>query len=187
MKVLIDMDGVVADFVAGCMRLHQRDWPYHRRENLGDVGWGLEKLWGLTPQQFWEPMDYDFWANLPKTAEADGVMEMLIGKCGIGNLCFLTACSLNNGCVDGKRVWVQRCFPDVPILFSCRSFHPEATGPKQFLANDDSLLVDDYSVNCDDFVEDGGLAFLFPRSWNRRYPEEPRALELLEQFLEIHC
>lgn len=186
MKVLVDIDGVVADFVAGAMKLHGKPYPYGDPANRGEHGWNIEKLWDIPPHVFWSPMEFDFWADLDPTPEADAIIKILMDEFGLSNLCFLTSPISASGCVEGKRAWVGRHFSDIPILFSVRSHAPESTPPKQFLASDESLLIDDYTVNVENFWNAGGEAFLFPRPWNRRHREEPEAVEKLEYAVK-HC
>jgi len=72
--VYLDQDGVLADFVSGICQAHGRDDPYHREDSKGV--WDIWELWDIPLDEFWEPCEYDFWRNLPKTPEADYVSEI---------------------------------------------------------------------------------------------------------------
>jgi len=184
MKVYLDMDGVVADFSRGAARKLRKPWPYDDVKNLGDAGWDLIKLWGLkTPENLFGSMDQKFWESLDTTKEASSVVATLTSAFGVENICFLSAPCNTKGCAEGKRNWAHKYFPDIPLLLAM----PSAFGrdaPKHMLAGPDTLLIDDYTVNTDNFTGSGGKAFLFPRPWNNKFAEEPRAEDKLSNFVK---
>lgn len=160
MKIFLDMDGVLADFVGGACKAHNRtcyDHPSHYGE------FQLEKIWGITPAEFWKPTNsFEFWASLAKTPEADMIVETAVKLVGWENIAILTSPSLHESCVPAKRYWIEKYYPRLTknMIF--------AWG-KGFIAGPGKLLVDDRDRNVDDFRAAGGQAVLVPRLWNRRY------------------
>lgn len=187
MKAYIDMDGVVADFVAGALKVHNMIGNPYTASGApkGDAAWNLITKIGITPEEFWAPMGYDFWRNLPKTKEADDLIGFLQTRFHASDMCFLTSPCNTNGCCDGKRDWVFEHFPGIPILFSqaARGGYP----PKWFLSDPDSLLIDDHSMNIKQWDERGGRGLLFPRPWNNLYVEEVRAIEFTMEGVDHFC
>lgn len=152
-RILLDIDGVLADFVAGVAKLHGED--------PGSVcTWNFFEQWGLTASDFWTPLGREFWASLPLTSESMRVLEMCEAAVGKQNVALLTSPCETDGCLEGKRDWVQKCFPDYR--------HRLLIGAaKEFCASPSSLLIDDHDKNCEAFIAAGGVACVFPRPWNR--------------------
>jgi 5'(3')-deoxyribonucleotidase len=175
-KVLLDMDGVIADFVAGACAHHGIANPWDRPEMLGE--WDFMKALpeGMSATTFWGSLGLDFWANLDKTSEADELVEYLEQRFGEENICILSSPCLTPGCVEGKLLWIKKHYPRL-----ARSY---LFGPrKEFCARPNTLLIDDLDHNVWKFREHGGAAILFPRPWNssHRFPRDIRpALEFAD-------
>lgn len=105
MKVLIDMDGVVADWMAGAMKLHNKPYPYNDPANRGEHGWDVVKLWNMSPFDFWGAMEFDFWADLDPTPEADAIIKILTDEYGMASLCFLADRRLHGQCRELPERW----------------------------------------------------------------------------------
>lgn len=163
MKILIDMDGVVADFVGGILNRLGKKSPYTDASKLGDKGWDIVKLLEIEPSVFWDACDANFWLTLDKTPEADRIIEECYNHSD--ELCFLTSPCRTPGCMDAKVAWADWHFPGIPILLS-RAVKG-GLPPKSFVASPLNYLIDDNSDNVDSFVNSGGQAFLLPRPWNR--------------------
>ena len=163
MRALLDMDGVVADFVLGAMQLHNKSWPYN--DVQGDDGWNLDLVWGMKPCEFWDPMGFEFWEGLQKTRDADAIVELLRLMVG-HDICFLSSPCFTLGCMEGKRAWASRFYPEIPVLFSCQSMSAGAAPPKWFCAGQETVLIDDSNANVTSFRKAGGKAVLVPRPWN---------------------
>ena len=149
----LDLDGVLADFVAGAARVHGRDPASVRRWNFfGD--------WGLTPDKFWAPLDRVFWATLPKTPECDDLVRVATDIFGVENIALVSSPCKNDGCDDGKRAWVATHLPQFEdALFLGRD--------KARLAHPAAVLLDDCDDNVSRFVARGGNAITMPRPWNK--------------------
>lgn len=161
MKIFVDLDGVIVDFVRGALQLHNTFVP------MRDVRWNFADQLGIPQRDFWAPMGYDFWAGLPWTKEGPRILQRLNVVAG-DNYAFLTSPCQTAGCTDGKREWIKREFGDFGnamlgrlIVGSC----------KHMMAHPGALLIDDYDVNVDTFRKHGGNAVLVPRPWNSRAEE----------------
>ena len=161
MICFIDMDGVIADFVVGACRAHNRPSPYGDPKSLGVFD--IEKLWGMTPSEFWLPCDGErFWDDLPKTVEADGIMALALETFGLENVAVLTTPSMSPYCVPGKRRWIRRHFPELAksMIFS---------SAKRFLGGPGRVLIDDRDRNIEEFSGYGGHGVMVPRPWNKMH------------------
>lgn len=149
-KILIDMDGVVCDFVTAICAAHNRPDPYKN----GFVGHDMEKAWGMTHDEFWEPSNNtEFWSNIEKFPWADSLLQHCENLVGLENIAFCTSPSKSPFCIIGKTEWLDRHFPKVSRIF---------TKQKQFCANHMTVLVDDTDSKIQKFIENSGLAVKFP-------------------------
>lgn len=121
-------------------------------------------------------MGYKFWAELEKTEEADKIVDLVVKKVGVKNMCFLSSPCRTIGCMDGKKRWLLDHYQHLAgqVLFGNK---------KEFCANPEHLLIDDYDENIKKFREAGGQAILFPRPWNSNYLIQ-QPLDYLIQELE---
>lgn len=150
--ILLDVDGVLADFVGATLNLvDRRDvkvdrWDFH--ENLG-----------MTANQLWTKIDgagHDFWANMPKLPWADELVDML-AKSGLTTI-LCTSPSLSDGCNSGKVAWIRKNFPQFHRQFMIT--------PCKHLLRGDFVLIDDSDDNVRKFRQNGQSAILFPQPWN---------------------
>jgi 5'(3')-deoxyribonucleotidase len=156
---LLDMDGVVADFVGGVCAAHNRPSPYDDHASRGIFD--MDKLWNMSPSSFWKPCDGEsFWDDLQKMPDADVIVDLAVNAFGENNIAVLTAPSMSQYCVPGKRRWMQKHYP---FLAKNMIF----TSAKRFLAGPDRVLIDDRNENVDSFIRAGGHGILLPRPWNR--------------------
>lgn len=151
MKVFLDLDGIIRDFVQGVIdkfRLnithHDIDrWHYFEEE--------------LNIPDFWELLDDDFWANLPKTPFADRVLKIVYPY----NTVILTSPTYNSA--GGTQKWIRK---NLPEYFDQKRY---LIGPAKWAcAERNSLLIDDYERNANDFLYAGGNSILFPAPWNSK-------------------
>ena len=157
MKLYLDMDGVIADFVGGTCLLHGHDNPYSREEFLAD--YDLCKALGMRLEDFYVGMGENFWTNLPKTEWADEIVKFVREIFPLDHIIVLTKPTSNPGCIEGKKAWLQKHYPDFAerVVFA---------NEKYFCAHEGALLIDDYDKNVDLFKKHGGKAILFKQPWN---------------------
>lgn len=175
MRAYIDMDGVLADFVGGMCQVHGKPSPYDptNQQTLGRFD--MEKLWGMSPSQFWyKAEEPEFWCNLEKTSEADEIVELAVGGFGLENVAVLTAPPLSMGAVPGKRIWMKKHYPQLAkrMIF---------TGAKEFIAAPGRMLIDDKDSNVDGWEDEGGDGILLPRLWNRRHFQAKDCMDVLRR------
>lgn len=177
-KVLVDMDGVVSDFVRGICQAHAREWPYSDPKHVGPQGWGLESIFGMSAAEFWSKCDYDFWLGLDLMPEAEEIVDTVVSYVGRENMCFLSSPSNDPGCIPGKKAWLKKHFPDYAkqCLFG---------KPKEFCAHPGSLLIDDYWENVKKFSSAGGKTLLVGRPWNPLHYRESEILNDLASTLNF--
>ena len=142
----LDMDGVVADWVAGAAEIigYRLDDPHQRYPSTD---------WALLRAQ-----DRLFRA-LPKMQSADRLVEIARQyRDQLGwELVFLTAIPHNNDMpwtFWDKFCWAQEHYPDIPVWFGPYS---EDKRLRVRVAGD--ILVDDRADNCAAWTRAGGLAF----------------------------
>lgn len=179
MKAFIDMDGVLADFLAGVSKVHNRPLPYDKVESMGV--WNIEDLWGISAREFWAPCEgEDFWNTLQKTDEADKIVELAYNTFGEENVAILTAPSSSIYCVPGKQAWVKRHYPELAkkIIFG---------SAKQFMAGPERVLVDDRDRNIEEFEKAGGHGIKVPRAWNSEWKYRHLTWELVKERMEKYA
>jgi hypothetical protein len=184
-RLLLDMDGVIADFVKGALSVHRGKFDESNYAQLrGTNAWDIARWYMGPTSEFWGAFGYQFWKTLPKTPEADEIVDLCYQYVGEDRVAVLTSPVNTLGCLDGKRDWLAKHFPDLPMLLSVRSKHGKATPPKEFCATPNSILVDDYDENIRKWIDAGGLGFLYPRRWNSLFEYERRGVAELQGMLQ---
>ena len=143
----IDLDGVVADWVAGCAKI------IGRRIEDPHV-YCTDEEWALMRQQG------RFFRDLPKMPSADtliAVARKFRDELGYG-LVFLTAIPHKNDVpwtFHDKMMWAKEHYEDIPVHFGPYSHdkYMHCTGPED-------ILVDDRSDNCMSWAQAGGTAII---------------------------
>lgn len=172
----LDMDGVLVDFLGGISRVHNRPLPYSQPENRGS--WDVDKLWGITVDEFWAPVNAEptFWETLQPTAEATELVSLVSGVFGVANVGILTAAAIGEDCFLGKRRWLQRHFPQ----FSSRLAYAKDKG---IYASPRHVLLDDKDTNIESFQEAGGWGILIPRLWNSAHAKAGAVVRVVAEQL----
>ena len=178
MKILLDLDGVIVDFVEGACQAHHRrmyDEPL-KEEEAG--GYHIEKLWGISRNAFWKPMaEPEFWRKLDWMPDGREILEIVERAVGPENVCLLTSPSVGSGPVVGKLDWIEKNMPAYEWRY--------LIGPvKDFCAGPDAILVDDSDGNVGSFAEAGGGTVLVPRPWNSNWEHRHDAVEWVKWSLE---
>lgn len=154
-NILLDMDGVLANFVYAACAAHGR--PY-QPETLGQ--YNIAKQWGITAEEFWAPLSGEaFWGNLDPYPWANDLHKALMA---IAPVTVCSAPSLDPFCTTGKLLWLKKHLGvGVPnVIFANK---------KDLLAMPSNILVDDSDRKVDAFTFAGGRAVIFPQPWNSRH------------------
>ena len=163
MKVFIDLDGVLANFVQAACDVHGIPNPYHNPENFGNFN--MAQVTGMSNNQFWKPLQgHSFWTNLPLHDDAHAILANVEARFRQEDIAFLTANSRDPFSASGKLSWVQKHFPKYVRRVII-------TPAKHFIAHSETLLIDDRDKNCEDFYSEGGRCILLPRPWNSAHAE----------------
>ena len=186
MAILLDMDGVLCDFVkSACVAFNfdpddvYRNWKpgvYDVAEVFGinnAGGWdGQEKLWATIDARG----EY-FWATLPEYRWS----RELYDECSkFDDIYFLTSPTRNPSCASGKLKWIQ-------AFMGNKAASNFLIGPaKHLCARQDNVLIDDYEYNVDKFRDAGGKAILFPQPWNRLGRIEYPVVTVMKELREIY-
>ena len=156
----LDMDGVIADFVTSALYLH----GLISKVKAHEVGWDFWTQHGISHEDFWKDMGYEFWRDIPLTEEFHKLVPALLDLFGPDHIVIVSSPCQTPGCVEGKREWIRKWVPALKNdTFFGKSKHKLAGGRK--------ILVDDHTPNVDAFRRAGGKAVLVPRPWNERKDE----------------
>jgi len=164
-QVLLDMDGVIADFFTSAIMEHPSAL------NLGivtpadletrypkDKGWDIPSALGVTSGEFWRKIDtYEFWRGLPAFA---GAREFVESVSRMVPVAICTSPSLNSDCCKAKVDWINLHIGNQYPVYLCYR------GGKEMFANERTLLIDDYDRNVEAFRKAGGRAILVDRPWS---------------------
>jgi len=155
--ILLDQDGILANFFNAALEVHGREdlageWP--------KGVWAMETVMGLTPAEFWEPLDhYGFWRETvcpyPRIVwfyqELSRRLPVVI----------CTSPSENSQCAAAKIDWLRHYLgKDVKYMIGAQ---------KHLMARPSNLLIDDSDKNVGMFRAAGGTAILFPCVWNSQH------------------
>ena len=158
--VLLDMDGVLADFFGAAIpKLNARTGKDFTVETYPKGLYAMEEAYGITARDFWGIIDTPgFWFDMQPMPHARGLLDFLIGEHGF-EVFISSSPSMSAHCVHEKRKWLDRHlkFPASKCMFG---------SAKHLMAKPGALLIDDLRSNCDRFVVHGGRAACVPSNWN---------------------
>ncbi|MDE2095783.1 MAG: hypothetical protein KGL39_00885 [Patescibacteria group bacterium] len=163
MRIFLDLDGVLVDFVGGACQFHGVNNPYELASNHGK--YDLCALLNMEPSRFWGNLGFDFWKNLDWMPDGKGIFQIIEKHFGKDNIVLCTSPCETLGCVDGKREWIKEHLPD---YYKSTIF----TQVKKNLALPGTLLIDDSDNNVRDFEYqscDESYGLLVPRLWNSQF------------------
>lgn len=164
----LDMDGVLADFNGGILKVHGKENPY----NPNEKGlWNIGDYWNISNDEMMKPTHQPgFWENLEVIPGSFEMVETLADIFGIDNICILSSPAKNSAiCIPEKIKWLQKYFPEIAerknYFFGSK---------KGFMGAEGNWLVDDGDFNIEDFEAAGGNGLLFPQPWNNRFESHYR-------------
>lgn len=169
--VLLDMDGVLVDFITAAMKRFGYDAAEVYTRNEAKGVFEIADIIGVSRNAFYTAFnDREFWESLPWMPEGKAIYEAVLnGIAGTDTELFLCTSPMRSpGCFAGKAAWVERELGTEILsrLFIC--------GAKHKFANCDTLLIDDSERNVMSFAVHGGHTITVPRPWNA-YHAHPSA------------
>jgi FMN phosphatase YigB (HAD superfamily) len=141
--IFVDMDGVLVDLVKGLSERVGKELSYSRKEEFNTEFYNfINNVDRAHAAQFW--------SKLPPTPDCEKIWNAVKGyKAKI-----LTSVSGKIGAVYGKELW---CWTNLGIN-SDYVYCSEKSYKKQLYASKNSLLIDDYSENIEQWRNAGGTA-----------------------------
>lgn len=170
-RIFLDLDDVLNRFTmpalyhVGC-QVRQLAFDDYNPEWGWDIVRAANELHpnrAFTASEFWNSLDRNFWASLPKSEEFEWLIDAAVDFVGDKNVHIISSPTLDPDCLAGKLEWIHAHMPD--------TFHRNyLLGPSKYLcAKPEALLIDDNENNVRLFRMHGGKAILVPRPWNSMY------------------
>lgn len=167
-KVILDMDGVLTDFVGAACKAWvttvDQITPHWR---IGD-GWDLSEpisgALGTFINDFWQPIDGNesFWLDIKETAWHDDIRQIVHRVCDHRDVHIVTTPSACFTSYTGKTKWLRNQYGEGFDRFAVYPY-------KESFAQPGVLLIDDNEKNVAKFRQAGGSAILFPAYYNCLY------------------
>lgn len=172
MKVFLDMDGVLVDFVSSVNKL--MGIP----ENIPATTRNWWENYNITFEQVNKYCTIDFWENLAWLPDGKKILTAVLDKFPQDQVYLLTTPMPNNGSWTGKYNWVKKHLP----LFEKQLIITLAS--KDIFADPDTLLIDDYDKNIEKFKAAGGNGCLVPRPSNKDAHLAGQSAEIVKRYLK---
>ena len=176
MRIFLDMDGVMVDFVGSLLQFARRP------ELLADWQprgcYDLTQVLGVSSHYIWDNAysNVNFWINMQPCPW----MHQLLKECRrYGSITIASDPSLSPEAAAGKMQWMSNHLPawtDRLVL----------TSHKHLLATPNSVLIDDSDKNIGQFRMAGGHGILFPQPWNSLYEIAERGDGLAHVMRELN-
>ncbi len=173
MRLYLDMDGVLVDFVNGAAGL------IGFNPALVDH-YDFYAAVGETKDSFWAKIraaGAPYWSGL----KAYDWHQQVYQECQkYGTVTLLSVPDKPPESDYGKKQWIYSVFGE--------NFDSFFLGvPKHQLAARDAVLIDDSDANVEAFVAAGGRAILFPQPWNKNRELCAARFEYLQKMLRFHA
>ncbi len=168
--ILLDVDGVLANFVKGACALHNQ--PVESVDC-----WDFNIKWGISSDELWAPIHdagWEWWANLEPYPWFDDLIHMV--EEADPNYVICTTPSASPYSCSGKLEWIHRHLGKDfrRYIMAC---------DKSPLAARGRLLIDDGDHNCKAFREKGGDFICVPQPWNSNAEHVDRRMSHISDFL----
>lgn len=169
MRICLDLDGVLGDFVGAAGKLLNFDprvvtkWDFYEQ-----VGVSKTAFWNAIHNQgsvFWEEIEpYPWYGELYSRCKRTAPTQIL------------TSPSDHESSYQGKAAWLKKHLFLKPNQYFLGS-------EKTWLATSETVLIDDSDENCEAFNKAGGHVILFPQPWNANRFLADKAMEYTMQRL----
>lgn len=164
MKLILDLDGVLVDFVKGALQSVNIEYDYDQYpKGIRDI----EEAYNLrmSKADFWNSLNEPrFWENLEWMHDGKEILRLCEKYAGKSNITICTSSGKMEFAAAGKLFWMKL---NIPYYVNRHQF---LIGPsKHACAAPNRVLVDDYEKNCGLFLAEGGERILVPRPWNKSH------------------
>ncbi len=160
MIVLLDMDGVLADFTRHALKIlgHNDEQIVGHLDNWHTRDHSIVDQLGITHGHFWGMMNAvpDFWLEIPIFDHAKRLVRELRKE---NQVYICSAPNSDDACSTYKLKWLRK-----HKLGFNRDF--VFTPQKWLLAGPGKILIDDSTKNIQLFNDHGGHGLMFPQPWN---------------------
>ena len=181
---MLDLDGVIVDWVGGLCKHFNKENPYSSNAQKKQDG-RIENYFQLDRNSFWEPCrSYEFWANLNPTPWMEEIINFALDYFDKRHICILTSCGKQDDTGEackGKVQWIKKHLPQFSDRFLIGH-------PKWLTACDKTFLIDDSDHQLDPFFQYGGNPLCVPQPYNKLWKlvksdmSKVKALELQYNF-----
>lgn len=177
MRFILDMDGVLADFIESALR--ELNTVYNKnvsvKEYARDFGkWEICDYYGIPEEDFWYIVNNtpDFWLNIKPYPWTKSLYNKLSK---LGEVTVVSSPSASPTSVLQKLLWLKKHLDISPG--NC------FIGGRKYLMAGNGILIDDYHVNIDKFERAGGHGILVPSNWNTEIIDLAVVWEPIEEYL----
>lgn len=151
MKIYLDMDDVVADWMPAARAIVNRNWNYGER--IPESDWSKVKA----KSRFYRDLPIK-----PGAHELVDYCKQLVENGQAEGLYFLTALPHDHSvpyAAQDKVWWAHERFPEIPVFFGPYSYD------KWRHCRPGDILIDDRTSNCSEWQAAGGRAHIY-RDWS---------------------
>ena len=175
--ILLDLDGVLANCQDALLKILklENDPVAYRQTDLGSY-------MGLTKDEFWDKVETackpdSLFAKLPAFKSANNLIKLC--KMYSDNVVICSVVGPHTQGFSDKANWIREHLEDkeIPIMLLSNRH-------KELLANESTLLIDDFMKNCISFRNAGGMTILYPASYNKNYEHMQKPLSFVKQELD---
>jgi 5'(3')-deoxyribonucleotidase len=162
MKIILDMDEVLVDFVGGMARHHGTTRQKLRQKQKPGV-WEMHRTLGISANTMWRPIyksGLAFWLTLEPLPWIDDLIEMV--ETFDVEWHIVSSPSLAADSYFGKTCWLKNYFGHDFDRFAI-------TPHKHLFAKPGTILIDDKDENVEAFREAGGRGIVFPTKGNSEH------------------
>lgn len=155
MKIFLDADGVLINFIKGVAEPLGIDEELLKKKNFHDI---------VDQKEMWKHIDREgsaFWENLEPLPWADELLNHVRSFMRPSDeMYILTSPGDSAESYTGKANWFKKRYPKIFRSGLIITKH------KQVCATRNSLLIDDFHKNIDRFINAGGYGYLFPYQYD---------------------
>jgi 5'(3')-deoxyribonucleotidase len=179
MKVYLDIDGVLANFLGSLHRVFKLPYEYEKYPYPFGLWDMFSKMHPDMPFDIINGACHEsFWANLKWMHDGRRIYDTVMTH--FDDIKLLTTPMPNPGSWTGKYKWV------LSELGPCMAKNLiVTTTSKDIVAGPGSLLIDDRDENVEEFREAGGKAILVPRPWNKLYQLRFNTLDHIKICIDL--